>query len=221
MSLATCLIVSSEPLVCLGLRHLLVLEAGLRVCGEAATASEALYLQELHRPFLVVISSLHGEDLTLIRDLHRGQTVPGILVVAHQANAQQVPRALRAGARGYVTLEDNQQELLRAIAAVRADSLYVSHRASEGLMTRLAQPGGSERELDSLSDREMEIFQLMSNGLGSKQIAGYLNISVKTVETHKQRMKDKLNLNTCAELNRHAFQNSGQPPTTRRRTTVA
>jgi len=191
------------------------------VCAETTNSAEALIAQDRHQPALVVISSLHGEDMRLIRELHREPTVPGILIVGHQTTPQQVQRALRAGARGYVTLEDSQSELLRAVAAVCEDSLYVSHRASQGLLARLTQSNSHEGDLDSLSDREMEIFHLMRDGLGSKQIAGSLNISVKTVETHKQRMKDKLNLHTCAELNRHAFMSTGQSPAARRRASAA
>ena len=188
----------------MGLRHLMILEAGWQVCGEVTRADEVLELAAQHDPHLVVISSQQGEDLTLIRELGRRRPGPQVLVVAHETTTQQVHRALKAGALGYVMLGDAPEELMRAVTAVCCGSLYVSQRAAGGLMQLLRQAKADAAGVNQLSDREMEIFRLIRRGLGTKEIAASLGISVKTVETHKQRMKEKLRLATCAELNQHA-----------------
>ena len=200
----------------MGLRHLMVLEAGWQVCGEAARAAEALELAARHEPHLVVMCSQEGEDLALIRDLGRRRAGPQVLVVAHTTTTTQVHRALRAGALGYVMLGDTTEELLRAVTAVCGGSLYVSQRAAGGLMQLLRQAKADAAGVNQLSDREMEIFRLMRRGLGTKEIAASLGISVKTVETHKQRMKEKLRLTTCAELNQHARLDLVRPAEPRR-----
>ncbi len=206
---STSLIVCPEPLVCLGLRHLLVIEAGLRVCGETARSAEALQLRDLHKPDLTVVCAKHGEDLTLVRDLSKNRPKTSVLVVAHKTEPTQVHRALKAGALGYVMLEDEGGEVLRALTTVRSGGVYVSQRALGGLKLWQSPSSGPSQGIEVLSDRELEIFHLIGDGLRTKEIAYMLSISVKTVETHKQRMKEKLRLPSCSDLNRHASSSSG------------
>ena len=205
----TVLTVCDEPLTTLGLREVLVEMAGFKICGEVTGAAEALEMFTRSRPAFVVIAGgrANGEGLGLIKGLHRSHPSPSILIIGSAADSQAVQRAFRAGARGYVTSTNDVKELLLAIKAVEAGGLYVSHHAADGLLMHLngRTNGGPENDLTALSDREMEIFRLIGHGLGCKEMAGRLGISVKTVDTHRQRMKDKLHLHTGTELNRLAL----------------
>ncbi|MCA1963372.1 MAG: response regulator transcription factor [Prosthecobacter sp.] len=178
---------------------------------------EALQLRDLHKPELTVVCAKHGEDLALVRELGRARPKTRVLVVAHHAEPTQVQRALKAGALGYVMLEDEEAEVLRALMTVMAGGVHVSQRAMRGLQWWLGNPAGMVNSVDALSDRELEIYHLIADGVRTKEIAYMLNISVKTVETHKQRMKEKLNLRTCAELNRHACLSAAEGTGQRRR----
>lgn len=200
------LVIAAEPLLRLGLRHFLTGELGIRRCVEAVTASAALDAQAAHKPVLVVLAACvtSSEAPRLIRDLRRCRADQRVLVVGRAGDADHVRRVMQAGALGFVTNLDDLGELRLAVASVMSGSLHVSKSVAGGLMQDLR--GGSPRSeasepsLNVLSDRELEVFQLVGKGLGCKEIAINLNISVKTIETHKQRMKDKLNLPNGAEL---------------------
>ena len=214
MSDCSILLVAHEPLMRLGLRHFLIHEMSLRRCTEAATAHEALDAQAAHHPALVVLASCgaSGEAARLIRDLRRCRADQRVLVVGRAAEPDHVRRVLQAGALGYVTSLDDLAELRIAVASVMSGSLHVSKSSAAGVMTEwrggpnAARQEGTELSLGTLSDRELEVFRLVGRGLGCKEIAAALHISVKTVETHKMRMKEKLGLTTASQLLRLAMQ---------------
>ncbi len=204
----TVLTVCQQPLLRLGLRQVLVSECGLKIIGEVGTASDAMQAISRSRPDLaiVVVGPGFGDGLGLIKDLQKGRNAPPLLVLGKAGDAEHVQRALRAGARGYVTCVDDLSELLLAVASVRSGGLHVSREASNGLLIPVSHRsnGESGNGLGALSDRELEVFRLVGEGLGSKDIAGQLKISVKTVETHRARMKDKLHLHSGSALNQKA-----------------
>ena len=207
LPMKTVLTIAPEPLIRLGLRHMLGTEARFTICGEACNHSDAVQMSKRLRPELAVLAVPYsGDTIALIKDLLRARSALPILVVSRAPDTQSVQRAFRAGARGYVTSLDDTSELLLAVATVRHGSLYASRTAYDGLLMHLtARPGTeSKDDLSRLSDREMEIFQLIGEGMGCKDIANRLHISVKTVETHRQRMKEKLCVPTGSELNRRA-----------------
>lgn len=203
MSETSVLVVAPEPLMRLGLRHFLFTEAKVKHCLEVTSAAEALDVQANLRPTMVVMAA-SAEAPRLIRDLRRCRPDQRVLVVGRAAEADYVRRVMQAGALGYVTSLDDLAELRLAVASVMSGSLHVSKSAAGGLMMEIrggaARAESAEPSLSVLSDRELEVFQLVGKGLGCKEIAVRLSISIKTVETHKQRMKDKLSLPNGSEL---------------------
>jgi DNA-binding NarL/FixJ family response regulator len=204
----TVLIISPEPLLRLGLRRFLKEELDIRRFAEAATSSESLDAQAAHRPLLVVLVS-HGKCESaprLVRDLRRNRADQRILVAGSALDPDHVRRVLQAGALGFVTSLDDLAELKLAIVAVMGGDLHVSRSAAGVVMKDMrgssSRPEPNEPSLSVLSDRELEVFRLVGSGQGCKEIAAGLNISVKTVETHQRRMKEKLSLPNGAELRR-------------------
>ena len=206
------LIVSQEPLLRLGLRQFMAQEAGLKCCGETASIADALDLQGRFQPCLVVVAAslAAGEAPRFVRDLRRGRPDQRVLVLGRAAEPDLVRRVLQAGARGYVSSLDEISELRLAVASVLSGHLHVSRSVADcmtmgSMMNAISSEPDSQALVRRLSDREMEVFGLMGRKLGCKEIALSLSISVKTVETHKQRMKDKLGLHHGAELQRLAL----------------
>jgi len=209
MNVSHALIVCHEPLLRLGLRQFLISEAGMKSCLEADSVGAAVGLISKHKPQLVVLAacSANGEVPRLIRDVRRCCADQRILVVGRPEERDLLHRVFESGALGYVTIQDDVAELRLAVASVLAGSLHISRLAAGGMTVHLeSRFGGRGRALalDVLSDREMEVFECVGQKLGCKDIAHKLNISVKTVETHKQRIKTKLNLENGADLSRVA-----------------
>ena len=205
------LIVAAEPLTLLGLRCFLGEVAGLKTCLEATTATEALRQQAEHRPGLVILCGGEGQAVRLIHLFRRRCKSQLVLVVSRVTEPGHVQSCLEAGALGYVTMEEGLPELRLACAAVLGGNLHVSRLATRHLS--IGGGGGAEAGsrkglacLKLLSEREQEVFHLMGTGSGCKEMACQLGISVKTVETHQKRMKEKLEVRTCAELKRLAVQ---------------
>lgn len=208
MNVLTALIISHEPILCMGWRRFLNKEAGFSHWLEAHDASTALRQHKAHRPAFVVLSSglPQADGIRLIEDLRRGRVPPRILVCGRSADPAHVVQALQAGALGYVTTEDDVDELRVALMAVLRGDIHISHRAAHGvgLPAAAGTPTVSIRKsCKSLSSREAEVLGHIRTGLGCKATAAILGISVKTVETHQQRIKEKLGLQNNSQL-RHA-----------------
>lgn len=204
------LTVDDHPMVRMGLEQLIADEPDLEICGECESAEEALRLVETTRPDLVVLDlSLKGtHGLTLIRDIKaRFRGVP-ILVYSMHDEMLFGERALQAGARGYVNKQADTDELLEAMRKVLQGGVAVSPQVAEGMLARVAE-GGLQPGRDpvaTLSNRELEVFQLLGRGLTVRQIAERLNRSMKTVETHRERIARKLHVGGSAELIRRAVE---------------
>lgn len=204
------LTVDDHPMVRIGLEQLISDQPDLEICGACESAEEALKLVETTRPDVVLLDlSLKGANgLTLIRDLRLRHRAARILVYSMHDEMLFAERAIQAGAMGYVNKQTDTDELLDAIRRVAQGGVAVSPRVAEGLLVRVAA-GDLETGRDpvsSLSNREIEVFQLLGRGLTVRQIAEQLNRSVKTVETHRERIARKLNLNSSAELIRRAVE---------------
>jgi DNA-binding NarL/FixJ family response regulator len=206
----TILIVDDHPMLRRGLASLLASEPDLAVCGEAATCQAALEAIRKHSPDLVIVDlTLEGSDgLDLIKDLKiRHPNIPALVLSMHD-EAVYAERALRAGARGYASKQQLDETILVAIRCVFAGETYLS----EKLKARLAAQflGGHALEtgspLAALSDRELQVFRLIGQGRSTRQIAATLNLSVKTIESHNERIKNKLNLQSATELAHRATQ---------------
>lgn len=193
-----------------GLALTLNSESDLIVCGQAASAQEALgMLEELDPDLTIVDISLPGmSGLELIKHLHALR--PGIhtLVVSRHDEGLYAERAIRAGARGYVTKLEASEMIVKAVQRILSGGIHVSEEISERLLLGLA--AGRSQETGSplalLSDRELEVFELTGQGLGTREIAERLHLAVKTVDSYRVRIKDKLNLKTSIELIQHAVQ---------------
>lgn len=223
------LIVSHEPLLCLGLRAFLMIRLQVPECFEATSLIEAQYLLDQHSPHLIIVAaSFLAEDTPrMVKELRRGKHPPPVIVVTSRPQADYVRRVIHAGALCVVTSSDSLDELNHAVRSALHGGMHVSPRATGGLLDALhGQNGKSEAQLRSLSDREMEVFDLVGHGMSGKDIADHLHISVKTVETHKHRIKEKLHLPHSTQLVKAAAthvmrhpsddENGGHEPTSQR-----
>jgi DNA-binding NarL/FixJ family response regulator len=201
-------IVDDHPIVRKGLTQLINQEPELVVCGEAENAETALELLKKVKPDLAIVDiSLRGIDGIELTKLIRArfENIP-VLVVSMHDESLYAERALRVGARGYIMKQEAIEKMMEAIRKVLRGELYVSERVSANIVKRFvdgkAEGVSSPEEL--LSDREMEVFQLIGQGFGTRQIADQLHVSVKTVETYRANIKEKLNLKNATELMKHA-----------------
>lgn len=198
------LIVDDHPLMRDGLVALITAQPDLAVCAQAADAREALQAVEAHWPDLVLMDiSLPGKSgLEAIKDLQAIQSGLAILVLSMHDEALYAERVLRAGARGYVMKQEGGKRIMDGIRAVLEGKVFVSEKMSARIMDAFTghRAGGAGSSVESLSDREFEVFQLIGRGRSTKEIADQLHLSVKTVEVHRVNTKAKLKLATSPEL---------------------
>jgi DNA-binding NarL/FixJ family response regulator len=204
------LLVDDHPMVRERLSELINEEPDLIVCGEAEDGHGALDAVEKQKPDVAVVDITLKDTygIELIKDLKiRHPNLP-VLVLSMHDESMYAERALRAGARGYLTKQEATRKVLDAIRQVLRGDIYVSEKMAATLLRRVA---GAKREDEQqsptsrLTDRELEIFQLIGQGLSTRQIAENLHLSVKTVEAHKAHIKEKLNLKSSPELLRYAI----------------
>jgi DNA-binding NarL/FixJ family response regulator len=176
-------------------------------CGETDETPSARELFVRHKPRLVLLGlTLRGGDgFQLIKDFCKLDPAAATLVLSERTDALSIQRAFRAGARGFLTL-DGAAEMVRAFDEISAGRVYVSTSVLPLILSHFA--GGIKRsgnsDINSLSDRELEIFSFIGRGFSVSELASELNVSVKTVETHQMRIKEKLGLHSAAELRQKA-----------------
>jgi len=202
------LIVDDHPITRGGLAELIRHEDDLTVCGEAESAAEALEKARSTRPDLVLVDiTLPGRSgLELIKDLQSLRPNLPTLVLSMHDEALFAERALRAGARGYIMKHEGGDKVIRAIRVVLGGEVYVSEGVSRRVLAGLSAAGhrALHSPIEQLSDREFEVFQLLGEGLTTHQIGRRLNLSSKTVETHRMNIKVKLGFKSSCELIAHA-----------------
>lgn len=187
-----------------GLAQLINNEPDLTVCAEADTAGQALNLISSGKPDLLIadISLPDKNGLELIKDVRALNPEILILVVSMHDEALYAERVLRAGGRGYVMKQEGGKKLMEAIRHVLSGQVFVSQKMSAKILEifsgRRNQSGGSP--VERLSDREFEVFHLIGEGKGTRQIAEHLHLSVKTIEVHRANIKEKLQLKTAPDL---------------------
>ncbi len=203
-------LVDDHPMVRERLAHLIDQQADLRVCGEASDVVEALAGIDCQRPDIAIVDlSLRGSSgLDLIKDLKvRGSKVP-VLVLSMHDESLYAERVLRAGAMGYVSKQESTRNILAAVRCVLEGGVHVSPGVAGALVKRMV--GGLHGQESSpvarLADRELEVFQLIGRGQGTRKIAESLNLSVKTVESYRARIKEKLQLDDGIQLLQRAMQ---------------
>ena len=209
------LIVDDHPIVRQGLRLLLESEPDLVVSGEAEDARGALRLASAQTPDLAIVDlTLPGVGgFELIKGMRALDPELTILVLSMHDDAYYAERALRAGAAGYVSKLDAPDTLVRAIRRVLAGERHLSERAASAVLASLGgTPRKAERSpIERLSDRELEVFRLIGEGRGTRQVAEALHLSVKTVESHRARIKDKLGVKSSIELAQRAVRLLSEP----------
>ena len=204
------LIVDDHPLMREGLALSLNAEADLTVCGQAANSEEALAKLEQLDPDLVLMDislpSMSGFELT--RHIRALNVDVRVLVVSRHDEAFYAERAIRTGAHGYVMKIEAGDVLVKAVRRVVSGGIYVSENVSDKMLHALVA-GRKEMTtvpIDVLSNRELEVFEHSGSGLGTRDIAEKLHLSVKTVESYRSRIKDKLGIKSAAEFMRRAVQ---------------
>ena len=203
------LIVDDHPMLRRGLASLIESEPDLTVCGEASGCQAALQAIRQSKPDLVIVDlGLEGCDgLDLIKEMKLHHPGTPALVLSMHDESLYAERALRAGARGYVTKQQLDDTVLIAIRRLCNGEMYLS----EKIGARFAQKflGGRTLETDSplavLTDRQLEVFRLIGQGQGTRRIAKRLHLSIKTIESHREHIKQKLALDSGAELVRRAI----------------
>jgi len=210
------LVVDDHPVVRQGLVMMINNQSDLEVCGEAATAEAAFQTIADKRPdaAIVDLSLKDTTGLELMKDIKiRFPQLP-VLVLSMHDEAIYAERALRAGARGYVMKEESAETILSAIRQVLAGKIYLSSRMTSRLLDMMAGGGApAESPLKRLSDRELQVFQLIGRGLGTNEIAQQLHLSIKTVESYRAHLKEKLSLASATELQYYAIRWAQQDPT--------
>ena len=202
------LIVEDHPIFRMGMTDLINQEKDLKVCGHADDVTTArTALGNLSPDMVIVDITLKASNgLELVKEIHdRDRHLP-VLVLSMHDEALYARRALRAGARGYIMKEEASDAVVSAIRKILAGGTWVSDRVMGSLLDQVRQCGSaaSQPPRDQLTDRELEVFELIGRGFSTGRIAKQLNLSAKTVGTYRDRIKLKLGLDTSADLTRRA-----------------
>src|ERR1700691_1667223 len=196
-------IVDDHPIVRQGLALLINREPDLAVCGDAEEARSALQLIEELKPDLVVVDiSLNGPDgLDLLKNIRAHDAGLPVLILSMLDELLYAERALRAGASGYIMKQEATEQVLVAIRRILDGEIYVSDRMANKMLHRFVggSPATARSPIAELTDRELEVFRLIGEGHGTRQIAEDLHISVKTVESYQAHIKEKLSLRSARE----------------------
>jgi DNA-binding NarL/FixJ family response regulator len=205
------LIVDDHPIVREGIVKLLNHEADLTVCGEAEDAPQALKSIEKLKPHIAIVDITLKQGLSgieLIKDIKARYPRLPVLVLSMHNESLYAERTLRAGAKGYIMKQEATEKVVEAIRRVLAGEIYLSERMAQKILHKFVEgkPHTGESPIERLSDRELEVFQLIGHGLKTRRVAEKLHLSVKTIETYREHIKEKLKLKDAAELVQHAIQ---------------
>lgn len=200
-------LIDDHPIVREGMERLIGREADLEVCGESDGSPATLTDLEAAQPDVIVLDlslrEISGFDL--IHSIQAQLPKSAIIVLSMHDENLYAERALRAGASGYIMKQEAPGKVLNAIRRVAGGNVYVSDDISRRLLRGLVKPT-KESPLASLSDREFQVFQFIGEGFAHQEIANNLNLSIKTIESHVERIKNKLSIKTGRELLRHAVE---------------
>jgi DNA-binding NarL/FixJ family response regulator len=198
------LIVDDHPIVRQGLSQLINAEDDLEVSGNAATVEEALQSLGDSDPDVVIVdlSLAHSDGLELIKEIRKETRHLPVLVLSMHDENMYAERLLSAGANGYIMKQAAADQLLIALRRVLAGGVYVSEHLGASMIERIAgnDPKQTSNPIERLSNRELQVLNLVGRGKTTREVAENLTLSVKTVESHRQRIKKKLNLQTSAQL---------------------
>jgi DNA-binding NarL/FixJ family response regulator len=202
------LVADGTPLTRIALVALTNRHPRFEVCAEASDARQArgLCLQKLPDVVLLDLDVPRGDGVELMRECRKFHPPVKSVVVTNRDDFLSFRQAFRAGALAYITKSDEGGEILKGLEAVLTGERFASRRVSHLMLQEMSCSGPSpdDRRIETLSDREIQVFRLIGRGYGVTAIAKELGVSVKTVETHQQRTKDKLELKTADELHKRA-----------------
>lgn len=208
------LIVDDHPIVRQGLSQLINAEDDLEVSGNAATVEEALQSLGDSDPDVVIVdlSLAHSDGLELIKEIRKETRHLPVLVLSMHDENMYAERLLSAGANGYIMKEAAADQLLIALRRVLAGGVYVSEHLGASMIERIAgnDPKQTSNPIERLSNRELQVLNLIGRGKTTREVAENLTLSVKTVESHRQRIKKKLNLQTSVQLVQFAVSSYAQ-----------
>jgi DNA-binding NarL/FixJ family response regulator len=203
------LLVDDHPLVRERLAEVINREPDLSVCAEAEDRHEAIEAIRTRKPSLVIVDiTLKSSDgVELIKDIHARWPGLLMLVVSMHDESLYAERVLRAGARGYITKQEATRSILQAIRRVLEGQIFLSGGIASQIIGRLTDSASANvaEPVESLADRELQVFELTGRGLNTRQIAEHLHIGVKTVETYRHRIREKLKLERPTDLLRAAI----------------
>lgn len=213
-SRARVLLVDDHALVRAGLRSLLLGIDGIEVVGEAGDGIDALAQVEALRPQLVLMDIAMGEmnglqALAVVRERHPEIKV---IILSMHASEEYVLQAMRSGAAGYLLKDAATAELELALASVLRGETYLSPRVSRQVVERYVQRVTAERPGDDLTPRQREVLRMLAEGKSTKEVAFQLHLSVKTIETHRAQIMERLDIHELAGLVRYAVRNGLVPP---------
>lgn len=197
------LLVEDHPMTRMGLKMMIDSEPNLEVCGEAATASEGLEAAvRLHPDLVLTDVTLPGRSgFELVQDIHAQCPDLPVLILSMHSETSYARRALEIGARGYIMKSEHSQKVLEAIRTVLSGRIYVSEAIAGMLLEFLSQKSKQKQSgIDALSPREFEVFKLLGEGVSVLSVSKRLNLSPKTVETHRAHIKQKLHATSAAHL---------------------
>jgi len=206
-SVHTVFIVDDHPLVREWLTTLISQQPDLVVIGEAESAPDALTKIEKQQPHVIIvdITLASGSGLELVKDLRPVAHESKIIMLSMHDELTYAERALRAGARGYVSKRDTTKKIITAIRQVLEGKLFISEEMKELMTEKFLGGSGGVTSLEDLSDRELEVFRMLGQGKDTRDIADQLHISIKTVQVYCARIKEKLKLGTHTDLLREAM----------------
>jgi DNA-binding NarL/FixJ family response regulator len=209
LSISKVFIVDDHELVRQGLRQLIEGEIDLKLCGEASNVNDALKMRSSIKPDVAIvdISLPDGNGLDLIKQLH--SWLPNMRIIALSMHDDEIyaERALNNGASGYINKQDSAKQLLTGIRQVIKNKIFVSPEIDKRLKQQALNfvPNKKNKNTLKLTDRELQVFELIGKGTKTKDIANILKLSIKTIETHRRHIKDKLSFTSGTELVRAAI----------------
>jgi DNA-binding NarL/FixJ family response regulator len=201
-------LVEDHPMFREQLAHLIDKEPAMKVCGQADNVHDALQLIELKNPDIAIVDlTLKGPSgLELIKDLKAKEIDVPVLVLSMHDEALYAERVLKAGARGYITKNEVSKEVMTAIYAVLRGEIYLPARIASRILESVAVGRKDENGVTQLTDRELEVFQLIGRGRSTREISNQLHLGVSTVDTYRARIKTKLHLENSSQLCHEAIQ---------------
>ncbi len=203
------IVVDDHPIVRQGLALLVNREDDLVVCGQAEDAHQAMQAVKNLKPDMIIvdISLKETSGMELIKDIKAQYPKLSVLALSMHDESLYAERVLRAGAEGYIMKAEATENIVRAIRKVLSGQIYLSDRMAPKMVRKLvgAGPNVGASTIERLSDRELEVFRLIGQGYTTRQIAENLYLSIKTIETYRAHLKEKLNLPNAAKLLQYAI----------------